>query len=445
MKLRGLLAASMVLAVVSGVLWWSNRRETRASKATTEVKPAKLFNTPEDQIQEIKIQKQGTGTIDLRRTAGKWQIVAPKQFAADQEAVSSLISNFSSVNPDHVIEEHPASVDPYGLTQPSLKVTVIEKNNQTHDLLVGDQTPAGSAAYAEAAGDPRVFTIASYVKNDFDKSVNDLRDKRLLNFETDKVSRLELTAKKQTIEFGRDKDRWQILKPKPLRAEQFAVDDLVRSLHDAKMELSASDDEKKFAAAFNSGTAVASAKVTDVAGTQELQVRKNKDDYYAKSSAVAGIYKVLSSTETSMDKSLEDFRNKKLFDFGFTDPDKIEIHDGAKSYLLTHSGSDWWSNGIKMDEASVTPLIGAIRDLTASKFLDTGFATPVMDVMVTSDSGKRVEKVLISRDGDHVVAKRENEPALYELPVSSLTDLQNSAAGVKAAPPPAALPAPKKK
>src|SRR5438132_4375074 len=37
---------------------------------------------------------------------------------------------------------------------------------------------------------------------------------------------------------------WQILKPKPLRADQTAVEDLVRSLGDAKMELSATRSEE---------------------------------------------------------------------------------------------------------------------------------------------------------------------------------------------------------
>jgi len=185
--------------------------------------------------------------------------------------------------------------------------------------------------------------------------------------------------------------------------------------------------------------------VTDVVGTQELQVRKNKDDYYAKSSAVAGAYKVLSSVGSSMDKSLDDFRNKKLFDFAFVDPEKIEIHDGAKSTFLTRSGSDWWSNGTRMDESSVSALVADLRELTATKFPDSGFTTSAIEVTVTSDSGKRVEKVQIANNGDRYIAKRENEPALYELNASAITDLQKAAADVKAAPAPAPAASPKRK
>ena len=109
---------------------------------------------------------------------------------------------------------------------------------------------------------------------------------------SDKISEVDLIAKKQEIAFGRNKDEWQIVKPKPLRADATQVDSLVRALTDAKMELSATDDQKKTASAFASATPVATAKVTAESGTQELQVRKNKDDYYAKSSAVEGVYKV---------------------------------------------------------------------------------------------------------------------------------------------------------
>jgi hypothetical protein len=448
MKQGRLLAVSVLLAILAGLFWWLNKREASATKPlVTPVTPAttKIVDLPQDQIQSLTIEKLGSEPIELTRAGGKWSVTGPKALPADQDAVSGLVSTFASLTADKVLEDKAASVDQYGLTKPSLSVTATKKDGKTIKLLVGDETPTNSGSYAELAGDPRVFLVASYNKTSLDKSENDLRDKRLLAFDSEKLSRVELTVKKETVEFGRDKNQWQILKPKPMRANQSAVEDLVRSLGDAKMELSATDDEKKDLSAFNAGKPVAAAKVTDVAGAQELQVRKSKDDYYAKSSGVAGAYKVLSSVGSSMDKSLDDFRNKKLFDFGFVDPEKIEIHDGAKSYFLTRSGSDWWSNGTKMDESSVSTLVSDIRDLTATKFPNSGFTTSGIDLTVTSDSGKRVEKVLIAKNGDGYIAKRENEPALYELSASAITDLQKAAADVKPAPPPAPAVAPKKK
>ncbi|HEX8878973.1 MAG TPA: DUF4340 domain-containing protein [Candidatus Acidoferrum sp.] len=445
MKGSGLLLAAIVLAALGGTLFWSNHRKPATSSLTSaaESSPKILEVTPAD-VSGITIAKTGAPVLTVSKNeAGKWQITAPKPLPADQDSVSSLLSSLSPLNSDRLLEEKAADLNAYGLAKPAVEISITEKNRKSEDLLLGDDTPTGSGAYAALKGDPRVFIVSSYHKTGLDKTENDLRDKRLLTFDSEKLSRVELTAKKQTIEFGRSKDQWQILEPKPLRADQTAVEDLVRSLGDAKMELSATEDEKKDASAFNSATPVATAKLTGVAGTAELEVRKNKDDYYAKSSGVAGVYKVLSSVSTSMDKGLDDFRNKKLFDFGWADPEKIEIHDGAKSTFLTRSGSDWWSSGVKMDEGNVGTLVADVRDLTAAKFPENGFTTPSIEITVTSDGGKRVEKVQIAKNGDHYVAKRENEPALYELGATSVKDFEDAAAGLKPAAPP--KPEPKKK
>jgi len=346
-----------------------------------------------------------------------------------------LLGTFSSFSSERLVEEKASNLAPYGLDAPKLEVDLIDKNNQTQSLLLGDTTPAGNAIYAKLGGDPRIFTIPSYDKTSIDKSANDLRDKRLLTVTADKISQVDLVAKKQEMAFGRNKDEWQIVKPKPLRADESQVDSLVRALTDAKMELSASDDPKKTASAFASATLVATARVTTESGTQELQLRNNKNEYYAKSSAVEGIYKVPNTLGQALDKNLEDFRNKKLFDLGSYDPQKIEVRDGLKTYFLTRSGEDWWSGDAKKeDSATVQDLVDKIRELSASKFVDSGFSSPVIDLTVTSSDGKKVEKVSISKAGENYIAMRENEPGtLYQLDSKTVDDLTKSAADVKPA------------
>src|SRR6266436_1999655 len=436
MKSKGLLTASFLLLLLTGVLWWSNKRAAKADKEPIESTTTKLVNIPEDQFREIEIKRRSGETVHLQRRDSKWQITAPKSLPADADAVSSMLSTLSSLSSDRTVEDKATSLDQYGLTQPTIELDITDKNKKTSRLLIGDDTPAGTAVYAAIAGDSRVFALSSYKKNSLDKSANDLRDKRLLTFDSDKVSSIELTARKQTIAFGRSKDEWQIVRPKPFRADRTQVEELLRTLREAKMDLSGSEDGKKASAAFSSGTPIATARITDVSGARELQVRKNKEDYYAKSSVVAGVYKISSGTGPGLDKSIDDFRNKKLFDFGYADLDRIELHDGSKGYFLTRSSSDWWSNGSRMDPETVSAFVDKIRDLTASKFVETGFTAPVIELTVTSDGGKRVEKVMLSQNAGKCVAKRENEPALYELDASAITELQKPAADLKPASPP---------
>jgi len=437
MKMNSLLIAAIVLAALSGVLYWSNHRKPaeNAVKVSTDA-PPKILTLTQADITKVDIKKKSGDEVVLAKDgAGKWQIVAAKPLRADQNEVSTMLSTLSSLSSERLIEEKTSNLVDYGLAQPSVEVDVTERDNKAQKLLMGDNTPAGNAVYVALAGDPRVFTLANYSKTSLDKSAKDLRDKRLLVFEQDKLSVVELSAKKVDIEFGRNKDQWQIVKPKPLRADDAKVEELIRKLGDAKMDLGASDeDQKKAAAAFSSGSAVASAKVTDASGTEELQVRKNKEDYYAKSSAVEGVYKVGNDLGTALDKTVDDFRNKKLFDFGFTDPEKIELHDGTKAYFLTKGGSDWFlADGKKVDAIGAEGFVEKVRDLAASKFVDTGFSAATIDVTATSNGGKRVEKVLIAKDGDHFVAKRDGEPALYQLDPVVLTGLEKAAEDLKPA------------
>jgi hypothetical protein len=438
MKLRGLIVAVVVLAGLTGTLYWSNHHKpAETTEASADTAP-KILSVKEADISKFGLKKNGAEQVaGERNSSGQWKLTSPTPLAADQSAVSSLLGTFSSLNSERLVEEKAGNLASYGLDAPKLEFDLSEKNNQTQKLFLGDDTPTGNGIYAKLDGDPRVFIMPSFDKTSIDKTANDLRDKRLLTLDPDKISQVDLVAKTQEIEFGRNKDEWQIVKPKPLRADGSEVDELVRALTEAKMQLDASDDPKKIASAFALATPVATAKVTAESGTQELQVRKNKDDYYAKSSSVDGTYKVASTLGTALDKSLDDFRNKKLFDLGSEDLNKIEIHDGSKTYFLTRSGEDWWSGSAKkMDPGSVQDLVDKIRDLSASKFVDTGVgAATSIDLTVTSNDGKRVEKVAIAKLGDNYIAKRENDSTLYQIDSKTIDDLKRSAENIKPAVP----------
>lgn len=438
MRLGGLLAGAVILAALVVGLYFSNKQEAAKASKPKADEPPKLISINSTDITKVDLKKKDNPEIVLERKAGgNWQLTAPKPYPADQDSANQLATSAGAIVADKVVEDKASNVAAYGLQSPTLEADVTNKNGKTSKLLIGDDTPTNTGSYAKLEGDPRVFTIASWVKSGLDKNPNDLRDKRLLTFDQDKVSRIELNAKKQDIEFGRDKDQWQIVKPKPLRADGSQVDDLLRKVKDAKMDLSVSDeDAKKAAAGFASGTPVATVKVTDPSGTQTLEIRKNKDDYYAKSTVVDGVHKVMNDVGTGVDKSLDDFRNKKLFDFGFMEPSKIDMHVAGKAYGFQKGADDWFSNGKRMDNISVQSLLDKIRDLSASKFIDNGnFGASAADLTVTSNDGKRVEKVLISKEGSDYIAKRENEPALYGLDAKTVDDLSKAASDVKEAPP----------
>jgi hypothetical protein len=432
MKQRNLLIAAVLLAALSGGVWWAKRHPQSAETSNVPPSP-KLVDIPQAQIKEIALKKKDGTAIVLQNQNGRWSITAPEALPADQDAANGVASTLNPVSADNVVDDKPKDVSEYGLTNPSLTVTIDEKNGKSQQLFLGDDVPAGSLVYARVNSDPKVYAISSSIKTSLDKSANDLRDKRLLTFDPNRLTRIELVSGKSDIEFGKNNQNdWQIIKPEPSRADSFQVEELLRKVTDAKMDLSASaDNAKKADAAYASGQPVGTVKVSDAAGTQSLDVHKNKDDYYGKSSVVEGAYKVSADLGKEIDKPLDEFRNKKIFDFGFTDPTKIELQQGANEKVYVRSGSDWKLGGQTMDAASIQAFIDKLRDLSAAKFVTGGFTTAAFSVNVTSNDGKRVEKAEFAKTADGYIARRENEWSLYQVDTKSVDDMLEASKAIK--------------
>jgi Domain of unknown function (DUF4340) len=441
MKSGGLFTAVGVLIVLGGLVWWFNKHPSADTTKKTPDAP-KLISVDAKQIEDIRLAKTGTDPIELAKLADSWTIARPNPMAADQDAVNMLTGSLATLNADRLIDEHPASLADFGLTMPTDEVDLTLKGGKVMKLLLGSDTPANTGTYAKLDSDPKVYTVPSYLKTSFDKTVNDLRDKRLLTFNQDKLTAVAVTGKGQGVEFGKNaQGDWQITKPKPMRADSLQVDDLIRKLKDAKMDLtSAKSDPKEAAAEFAAGEKVGTASTTDNLGTQTVEIHKSKTTdakdsnaggYYAKSSAVPGIYRVTGEIGGSVGKTADDYRNKKLFDFGFNDVSKLEINGTA----YQKSGDKWTSGGTAYEAGSVQAVIDKLRDLAAAKFADKAAGTQTLTLAVTAGDNHRFEKVTINKDGASYDGQRDGEPAVYVIDSKDEDDLQKAIAGIKKAAP----------
>jgi hypothetical protein len=438
MKWGRMLAAGVLLAGLAAGLWWSNRDEKAKEGKPAADAPPKILALGADTIQQIDIRHRGEDPISLKLNGVTWEMTSPKPMAVDGAAVSAITSAAVSVDSERVVDPNVSDLKAYGLAPAAIEVDLGTKSGKSSKLLIGDNTPAGSAVYAKLDGDPRLFTMPMFSKTAFDKEPKDLRDKRLLPFTQDKLSRIEITAQKQTYEFvKKGESEWQIVKPKAMRADSSQTDDMVRQLARAEMDLSGIQDDKKNAAAFSSSPVLAIVKVTDQNGTKTLEIHKVKDDYYAKSSAVDGIYKVAKMFADSLDKPVDAYRNKKVFDFGFSDPTHIEVSDGGKTTIFDKSGENWMSGGKKMDSTSMQAFTDRLRDLSASKFAESGFTKPVITITLVSNQGKQREKVEIApaASGSNFLARRDGDASFYELEAGVVKDLRQAVGDVREAQP----------
>lgn len=435
MKMRQLLVATIVLAALAATLYWSNHRKPAndSVSASPSASNAKVISLTQDDISKLEVKKKDGDDVVLNRTGtANWKITSPKNLVADQESVSSMLYNLSPMDSATLIDEKPADLKQFGLSEPEAQVSATGKDGKTHTILVGDDTPTGDAAYVMLSGDSKVYSVPKNTKTNLDKGLKDLRDKRLMPVDFDKLSSVEINGAKLHLTFGSEDGQWTVRSPANLRGDTSKMEAIIEKLRTATMDPSAPDaDLKKAASLFASGAPIAALKATDASGSEELQIRKAADGYYAKTSAMDGVYKVPNELGDAVNKDAKDFREKRVFDFAEMDPDKVELHDGSKTYFLTHSGEDWWSDGKKMDALSVQEFLRMIRTLTAANFSTSGFSSPALSLVVTSKDGKRVEKVDIAKSSSGYLAKRGDGPALFDLDAKAVEDLQKAAGGLK--------------
>src|SRR5712675_130120 len=114
MKIRGLIAAAIVLAALAAALYWSDKRKPvdDAAKAAADA-PVKILSPSRDDISKVEIVKKGGDDVVLTKTgADIWKITSPKDLIADQDQVLTVLSTLSAVTSDRVIEEKATDLKP---------------------------------------------------------------------------------------------------------------------------------------------------------------------------------------------------------------------------------------------------------------------------------------------------------------------------------------------
>src|ERR1700726_5006006 len=191
MKMRQLLVATGVLAARAATLYWSNHRKPASDSvsASPSAANAKVISLTQDDISKLEVKKKDGNKVVLNRAgASSWKITSPKPLVADQESVSTILYNLSPMDGATLIDDKAADLKQFGLAEPEAQVSATGKDGKTHTILVGDETPTGDAVYVKLSGDSKVYSVPKNTKANLDKGLKDLRDKRLMPVDFDKLA-----------------------------------------------------------------------------------------------------------------------------------------------------------------------------------------------------------------------------------------------------------------
>lgn len=192
--------ANRVYAMVDGaksVVVVSNKLRSDISKKADEFRDRKLSDLTIAQVSKAVI-KTGSGEIVVDRKNEHWSIEQPLKARGDDSKIADVISQAISARVDSFVADT-SKLAEYGLEQPrgSIALTV-EGQAQPQVLSIGN-TPKDEKdkekVYARLSSRDAVVIVPKAIAKLLDTKPNDLRDRKLLQFNRDMVDRVTIEAK----------------------------------------------------------------------------------------------------------------------------------------------------------------------------------------------------------------------------------------------------------
>jgi hypothetical protein len=380
-------------------------------------------------------------TLALESADGKWKLARPVALAADTDLVREFLDKLGGARVKEFVAESPPSLQPFGLDRPFQVAihTGRDKERSTKSLLLGrlDQTKKG--VYAMRPGEPSVLLLPEELWTALPKNVAVLRDKTVVEFDRDKVTRVELESPKGQVTVARENNRWTITAPEALRADQVEVGALLRKARELKALAFLSED----AAAIARYLAKPEVRmtVTEEGGSAKTLLlavsperRGGQPTAYA---AVAGrgpVVLVEGTALADVGRSLLELRDHTLIaDVEPKDVKRVAVRSGGQRVVLERQSESEWrmleptkgaARGTKVDD-----ILYMVRALKWKEIVAPGggeparygLDAPTLEVTLVRADGTEVATLLVGkREGDRAYVRTKVSPTVFAVEASQL-------------------------
>jgi hypothetical protein len=433
--MRGLTTTIILVLVLAGLgayIYFVESERPAGSLADRE----NVFEVEATDITEITVTAQGD-TTTLRKEGDQWRIVAPIAADADTVTASSVASTLASLEITRVVDENASDLAQYGLAEPRIRLTYKTSSGASGEIHIGDKNATGSDLFARTPGNNRVFLVPAWQETSLARSTFDLRDKRILHFDRDKADTIEIRREGQpAIVLKRSGSDWRLEQPIAVRADYSAAEGLLTRLSSGTMTEIVEGESPEA-----TGLADPRAVIRVGAGSAQAAIEFGRDadgHVYARDPGRNMVFKVDERLYEDATKTVDDYRDKDVFEFRPFSALRIRITRGDETYEFqktqaqgtgeTGSSEKWQrlvdGKPVDVDEAKMSDLLNKLSTLRAQSFNQTTGAAgsaPAVVVAVSFDSGT-FERVRLIGGETQAFAVREGEPGVAVLDHAAYQD-----------------------
>lgn len=182
MKKEYLILAVLILALSAYLVF---KKDNQSNYALPEA-----ITIDSGKIDRIKITK-GNKTIELSKKNDTW-VVTDKEFSADMPGVNDILDVIRNLKITDLISESKDFIR-YELDDDNaIGVKAFKGSDLLMAFTIGKTAPSFNHTFVMLANDTHIYQANKSFRNFFDKSIGDLRDKKILSFKEDSIKKLIL-------------------------------------------------------------------------------------------------------------------------------------------------------------------------------------------------------------------------------------------------------------
>ena len=435
MKSRTTLVLVLMALVIGGLVALDYYRGTSTRDLAAKSKRVLDFQSKDITGLKIDLTNQ---VYTLERLGDQWQMKQPLNVRANYSTVSSILDELEFAERNRVItgkELTGLTPKDFGLENPRARLTLQNKKGSMI-LLIGSETPTKDAVYAQLQGKKDVLVAPKSIYERVDRTLDDLRDRTVIDFEAASATRIEIKSADHVIELAKSaittntEPRWALTRPLAVRADARKVSELLADLSGLRVTDFVSESPRDVSA-YQLDEPEREVTVWTGESGKTLQIgRTSTNDpskVYAKLKSTDSIYTVPSATVQKFAIQANDLRDAQVLAFAEGDVHGIEVLHGTDKISLVHTDTTWkiaTPVAAAADDTAVQQLLRHLGGLNARQFtadvatdLDKyGLAAPMATVSLRGEGTNLLAQLLVGAlDVSNAVrfVKRVDEPFVY--------------------------------
>ncbi|MBI3638023.1 MAG: DUF4340 domain-containing protein, partial [Candidatus Rokubacteria bacterium] len=380
-------------------------------------------------------------TMTVELADGRWKMTKPAGLTADTDTLGEFFDKIMGAQVKEFVAEAPQSLAPYGLDRPARVAihTGKDKERSTKALLFGRVDEAKKGVYAMRPGETSVLLLPDPVWTAVPKNVAALRDRTVVAFERDKVTRLDVESPRGKVTAVRENDKWKLTAPEALPADSVEVGAILFKLREMKAQGFLSDDASGIPKYL--GKPEVRVTLTDAGGqAQTLLLAPSPEKRGGQPTAYAGIagkgpvVLVDGKALAELGRSVNELRDRTLIaGLEPRDVKRVRLKSGGKTLVLERKSDTEWRTVEPTKGAAksgrVDELLFTLRGLkwkdlaapTGAEPAKYGLDAPALEATLYSDGGKEIATIAIGRrDGAVTYVKTGAAPAVYAVDTRAL-------------------------